>query len=325
MKIGIIGLGRMGANMARRLKAGGHEPVVYDRDDKAMSVLRAEGMEAAADEADLVRRLPPQRAIWLMLPAGVITEAAVNGFGAILAPEDILVDGGNSFWKDDIRRATTLAGRGIHYLDVGTSGGVWGRERGYCLMVGGPKKAFDRLEPVLATLAPGPGTVSRTPARSGEMMAAEKGYIHAGTSGAGHFVKMVHNGIEYGMMQAMAEGFEIMRRADGTTLPQSERLTIDTAAVAEVWRRGSVVSSWLLDLVATSLAEDPELAAFSGQVQDSGEGRWVLAAAIDEEVAAPVMSAALFARFRSRQGNTFGEKLLSAMRKQFGGHVEKRG
>ena len=325
MRIGIVGLGRMGANIARRLKGGGHDAVVYDRDRQVTAALVSEGFTGASDMADLVQMLVPPRAIWLMLPAGQITESTVASLANMLAPGDIVIDGGNSFWKDDIRRSAELSQRGIHYVDVGTSGGVWGRERGYCLMVGGAGAAFDHLEPVFETLAPGPGSIPRTASRKGPLATPEKGYVHAGGAGAGHFVKMVHNGIEYGMMQAFAEGFDILNKADAPHLPEDQRLPLDAAAVAEVWRRGSVISSWLLDLIAASLADDPELAGYSGQVQDSGEGRWVLAAAIDEEVAAPVMSAALFTRYRSRQDNTFGEKLLSAMRKQFGGHVEKQG
>jgi len=256
------------------------------------------------------------------LPAGEITQTAIAQLAALLEPGDVILDGGNSFWKDDIRRAVTLAERSIHYVDVGTSGGVWGLERGYCMMIGGERQVVERLDPIFAALAPGPGNLPRTPGRDGRDPRAERGYIHAGPSGAGHFVKMVHNGIEYGLMQAYAEGFDILKNAGGETLPVEERFAFDVTDIAEVWRRGSVIASWLLDLSASALAKDPELAAYSGFVEDSGEGRWTIMAAIDEAVPAGVLSAALFARFRSRQGHTFGEKVLSAMRKGFGGHIE---
>jgi 6-phosphogluconate dehydrogenase len=257
-----------------------------------------------------------------MLPAGAITEAMVDRLGACLSPDDTVIDGGNSFWKDDIRRARSLSERGIHYVDVGTSGGVWGLERGYCMMIGGDERIVQRLDPIFATLAPGLGAVPRTPGREDRDPRAERGYLHAGPHGAGHFVKMIHNGIEYGLMQAYAEGFDILRNAASTALPEEERLALDLADIAEVWRRGSVVSSWLLDLSAAALAADEALEGYSGHVEDSGEGRWTILAAVAEAVPADVLSAALYARFRSRQDHTFAEKMLSAMRKGFGGHVE---
>ena len=323
MQIGVIGLGRMGGNIARRLMRAGHSCVVFDAQAKARATLAQEGAADAASLADLVSRLSgPQRAVWVMLPAGHITEEMVAALGQLLQPGDIIIDGGNSFYKDDIRRAKTLLAKGIHYVDCGTSGGVWGLERGYCLMVGGAKAAFDHLEPVFAALAPGPGSIARTPGRSAELSNAERGYIHAGPAGSGHFVKMVHNGIEYGLMQAYAEGFDILRNKQSPELPEDERFALNMPDIAEVWRRGSVVSSWLLDLSAAALASDPDLAHFSGFVEDSGEGRWTIQAAIEEAVPADVLSTALYARFRSRQQHTFAEKMLSAMRFGFGGHVE---
>ncbi len=270
----------------------------------------------------LVARLARPRNLWVMLPAGAITEAMVDRLGACLSPDDTVIDGGNSFWKDDIRRARSLSERGIHYVDVGTSGGVWGLERGYCMMIGGDERIVQRLDPIFATLAPGLGAVPRTPGREDRDPRAERGYLHAGPHGAGHFVKMIHNGIEYGLMQAYAEGFDILRNAASTALPEEERLALDLADIAEVWRRGSVVSSWLLDLSAAALAADEALEGYSGHVEDSGEGRWTILAAVAEAVPADVLSAALYARFRSRQDHTFAEKMLSAMRKGFGGHVE---
>jgi 6-phosphogluconate dehydrogenase len=272
--------------------------------------------------AELVRLLDPARAVWLMLPAGPATEAAIAELSGMLQPGDTIIDGGNTFWKDDIRRARELKGKGLHYLDAGTSGGVWGLERGYCLMIGGDKAVFERLDPIFAALAPGKGDIPATPGRSGRDGRVEHGYLHAGPSGAGHFVKMIHNGIEYGMMQALAEGFDILKNAGSSKLPEELRLAIDVADVAEVWRRGSVITSWLLDLTAAALAEDPQLGSYSGHVEDSGEGRWTVAAAIEEAVPAEVLTSALYTRFRSRQDHTFAEKVLSAMRKGFGGHVE---
>jgi 6-phosphogluconate dehydrogenase len=322
MQIGIVGLGRMGANIARRLMRHRHACVVHDRDAEPGRSLAGEGATATDSLAALVRELPAPRVVWLMLPAGEITEAAIVELAGLLASGDTLIDGGNTFWKDDIRRARELRSKGIHYVDVGTSGGVWGLERGYCLMIGGEADVVQRLDPIFAALAPGMAGVSATATRKGGDARAERGYLHCGPSGAGHFVKMIHNGIEYGMMQALAEGFDILKNANSTTLPLDQRLTIDVADVAEVWRRGSVITSWLLDLTAAALAEDPQLAAYSGHVADSGEGRWTVQAAIEEAVPAEVLTAALFARFRSRQNHTFAEKILSAMRKGFGGHVE---
>ena len=323
MQLGMIGLGRMGGNIVRRLIANGHSCVVYDRAAEAVDTLAKEGAAPATGLADLVAKLDAPRAVWVMLPAGAITEATVNELAELLAQGDIVIDGGNSFWQDDIRRATALKPKGIHYVDVGTSGGVWGKDRGYCMMVGGNKEAVDHLDPLLRTLAPGTGTIPKTGRPEGADPRPELGYMHAGPSGAGHFVKMVHNGIEYGLMQAYAEGFDIMKHADAASLPEAHRFDLNIPDIAEVWRRGSVVSSWLLDLIARALADDEELARFTGSVEDSGEGRWTINAAIDEAVPAEVLSAALYTRFRSRQDHTFGEKLLSAMRFQFGGHVEK--
>ena len=314
MQIGMVGLGRMGANMVRRLLRGGHECVVYDRDPAPVRALEKDGAHGAGSLAELAGHLRTPRAAWLMLPAGEITEQSVHALAEHFAADDIIVDGGNSYFKDDIRRAAALAARGIHYLDVGTSGGIWGLERGYCLMIGGEKSAADRLEPVFRALAPGPGGIARTSGRSGPTTGVEHGYLYCGPAGAGHLVKMVHNGIEYGMMQAYAEGFELLKRAPGYEL--------DAAAIAEVWRRGSVVTSWLLDLSAAALIQDPALDHYSGRVQDSGEGRWTVQTAVEAGVPAHVLSAALYARFRSRQDGTFADKLLSAMRHGFGGHTE---
>ena len=323
MQIGVIGLGRMGGNISRRLMRAGHRCVVYDANPDAGAALAKEGAKAARSLADLVKGLEERpRAVWVMLPAGKITEETVAELGRLLEAGDIIIDGGNTFYKDDIRRAKELATKKIRYVDCGTSGGVWGLERGYCLMIGGPKEAVDHLDPIFSTLAPGAGEIARTPDREKRDSRAERGYIHAGPSGAGHFVKMVHNGIEYGLMQAYAEGFDILRNKDSKDLPEDERFELNIADIAEVWRRGSVVSSWLLDLAAAALAKDPGLDAFSGFVQDSGEGRWTIEAAIEEAVPAEVLSSALFTRFRSRQDHTFGEKVLSAMRLGFGGHTE---
>jgi 6-phosphogluconate dehydrogenase len=322
MQIGIVGLGRMGANIARRLMRYGHACVVHDRDPAPGRLLSAEGAIPAASSAELVKALEKPRIVWLMLPAGATTEAAIAELSGLLEAGDTLIDGGNTFWKDDVRRARELKARGLHYLDVGTSGGVWGLERGYCLMIGGDKAVVDRLDPIFAALAPGKGDIAATSGRKGRDPRPEQGYLHAGPSGAGHFVKMIHNGIEYGMMQAIAEGFDILKNAGSQRLPPELRLAVDVADVAEVWRRGSVITSWLLDLTAAALAEDAALASYSGHVEDSGEGRWTVQAAIEEAVPAEVLTAALYARFRSRQDHTFAEKVLSAMRKGFGGHVE---
>jgi 6-phosphogluconate dehydrogenase len=324
MQIGIIGLGRMGGNIVRRLIKSGHATVVYDRDRKAVAALAAEGAAEAGGLEELVRKLGKPRAVWVMLPAGEITEGTIREVALLLEPGDVAIDGGNTFWKDDIRRAAALRQRGVNYVDVGTSGGVWGLERGYCMMIGGDKNVIDHLDPILAALAPGFGEVPRTPGRTGSDPRAERGYIHAGPNGAGHFVKMVHNGIEYGLMQAYAEGFEILKSAGTEALPEAERFDLIVADIAEVWRRGSVITSWLLDLIASSLAEDAALSNYSGFVQDSGEGRWTIQAAIDEAVPAAVLSAALYARFRSRQEHSYADKILSAKRKGFGGHIEPK-
>jgi 6-phosphogluconate dehydrogenase len=323
MQIGMIGLGKMGGNMSRRMMKAGHHCVVYARSAKTRAALAKDGATAAASIADLVKTLGEKpRAVWLMLPAGSVTEETVEQLVGLLERDDIIIDGGNSFYKDDIRRAKALAEKGIRYVDCGTSGGVWGIDRGYCMMIGGQKAAVDHLDPIFSALAPGLGDIPRTPGRKKGDTRAERGYIHAGPSGAGHFVKMVHNGIEYGLMQAYAEGFDILRNKDSKDLPEDERFTLDMPDIAEVWRRGSVISSWLLDLGAAALAKDPQLHDFSGFVQDSGEGRWTVEAAIEEAVPANVLATALFTRFRSRQEHTFGDKMLSAMRLGFGGHVE---
>jgi len=323
MQIGVIGLGRMGGNISRRLMKAGHHCVVFDANAKPRDALAKEGATAVGSLADIVKALVEKpRAVWVMLPAGKVTEETVERLGGLLEPNDIIIDGGNSFYKDDIRRAKKLAAKRIRYVDCGTSGGVWGIERGYCLMIGGPTEAVDYLDPVFAALAPGLGVIPRTPGREKGDSRAERGYIHAGPSGAGHFVKMVHNGIEYGLMQAYAEGFDILRNKDSKDLPEDERFTLNMPDIAEVWRRGSVISSWLLDLSAAALVKDPQLKDFTGFVQDSGEGRWTVEAAIEEAVPADVISSALYVRFRSRQEHSFGEKVLSAMRFGFGGHIE---
>jgi 6-phosphogluconate dehydrogenase len=324
MQLGMIGLGRMGGNIVRRLHNNGHTTVVYDRDPAAVEVLASEGSVGAADLADFVAKLEKPRAAWVMVPSGAATEAVVQELLRLMEPGDTIIDGGNSFWKDDIRRARQAAELGIFYVDVGTSGGIWGVDRGYCLMIGGEASEVERLDPIFFALAPGHGHIPRTAGREGEWARSEQGYIHAGPSGAGHFVKMVHNGIEYGLMQAYAEGFDIMRNAASERLPEDERLDINVTEVAEVWRRGSVITSWLLDLTAAALVEESDLRSYSGYVEDSGEGRWTVQAAIDEAVPAEVLTSALFARFRSRQDHTFAEKVLSAMRKGFGGHLEPK-
>ncbi|UMY16110.1 decarboxylating 6-phosphogluconate dehydrogenase [Methylobacterium organophilum] len=324
MQLGMIGLGRMGGNIVRRLLRDGHTAVVYDRNTEAVAMLEKEGATAATSLEDLVAKLETPRAAWVMLPAGAITEETVTQLSGLMAEGDTIIDGGNSFWGDDVRRAAALKEKGLHYVDVGTSGGVWGLERGYCMMIGGDKEAVDRLDPIFRTLAPGLGDAPRTKGWDKHDPRAEQGYIHAGRSGAGHFVKMVHNGIEYGLMQAYAEGFDILKNAASEALPEDRRFDLNVAEIAEVWRRGSVVSSWLLDLTAEALAADGELEHFTGNVQDSGEGRWTINAAVEEAVPAPVLSAALYARFRSREKEVFADKLLSAMRKGFGGHVEPK-
>ncbi len=324
MQMGMVGLGRMGGNIVRRLMRQGHDCVVYDRNATAIKELHGEGATAGHTLDELIAKLEKPRAVWLMLPAGQATEDAVTEFGRKLAPGDILIDGGNSFYKDDVRRAKTLQANNIHYLDVGTSGGVWGLERGYCLMIGGERKIVEQLDPIFAALAPGPGNIPRTPGRDGHDRRAEAGYLHCGPNGAGHFVKMIHNGIEYGLMQAYAEGFSILRSAACNTRPENERYDLDLADIAEVWRRGSVVSSWLLDLTASALAGDPILEGFEGFVEDSGEGRWTVLTAVEQAVPATVLSAALYARFRSREERSFSDRILSAMRAGFGGHIEPK-
>jgi len=320
MQIGIVGLGRMGANIGRRLMRKSHKVVAYDRDPKAVKAL--EGATGVSSLQGMVEKLEAPRTVWLMLPAGKITDDTVMALGDLLQSGDVVIDGGNSYYKDDIRRAKSLKQKNIAYVDCGTSGGVWGLDRGYCMMIGGDKDVVTRLDPIFATLAPGESGIVTTPGREGRDPRVIRGYMHCGPAGSGHFVKMVHNGIEYGLMQAYAEGFDILRGRAGQELPEDERFTLDTADIAEVWRRGSVIASWLLDLTAIALAKSPELSEFKGDVADSGEGRWTIEAAIDEAVAAPVITSALYARFRSRIEHSFGEKLLSAMRNEFGGHVE---
>ena len=324
MELGIVGLGRMGGNISLRLMRAGIKTVVYDRNTTAVSNLAKEGASGVSGLADMVKALTPPRAVWVMLPAGAITETTVNELAGLMDVGDVIIDGGNSYYKDDIRRAKTLMPQGITYIDVGTSGGVWGLERGYCMMIGGDMAQVTRLDPVFAALAPGMGSIDKTPGRDGRDPRVEQGYLHCGPAGSGHFVKMVHNGIEYGLMQAYAEGFDILHHKSSAELPEDERFTIEVADVAEVWRRGSVVSSWLLDLTAIALAENETLSNFEGGVADSGEGRWTVEAAVEEAVPVPVLSASLFARFRSRREHTFADKLLSAMRAQFGGHAEAK-
>ena len=333
MKIGMIGLGRMGGNMVKRLMKDGHECVVYDRTTKNVQDLAKQGAIAAQSMEDLVDKLSPPRVAWMMVPAGSATEETMMQLSDRMKGGDIIIDGGNSYFKDDVRRASLTKKKGIEYADVGTSGGVWGLERGYCLMVGADPKVFKTIEPILKSLAPGRGTIEATPRPSKVaglnqntpgfgQKTSELGYLHCGPTGSGHFVKMIHNGIEYGMMQSLAEGFDIMKNANSKELPESLRFDLNLGEIAEVWRRGSVVSSWLLDLIAIALSENSTLSEFEGRVPDSGEGRWTLQAAIEEAVPADVLSASLYARFRSRQTHTYAEKLLSAMRFQFGGHSE---
>ena len=337
MQLGMIGLGRMGGNMVRRLLRAGHNCVVFDVSPGAVAALATEGATGTTSLAGFVEALRPPRALWLMVPAALV-DAEVDALGGLLAPDDIIVDGGNSHYHDDIRRAAALAARGIHYVDAGTSGGVWGLDRGYCLMIGGDSVAVRRLDPVFAALAPGAGAIPRTPGREASVSTAEQGYLHCGPPGAGHFVKMVHNGIEYGLMAAYAEGLNILRHADAglaarnadaeTTPfkhPEHYQYAFNLADITEVWRRGSVIASWLLDLSAAALKDSPDLARFEGRVSDSGEGRWTIAAAIDESVPTPVLSAALYDRFTSRGEGDFAHKVLSALRYQFGGHHETRG
>ena len=337
MQIGIIGLGRMGANMARRLLKRGHHCVVFDMSPKAVQELVAEKAVGSSSLAEFVTKLTKPRAVWLMVPAAVV-DKTIADLLQHLEPEDILIDGGNSYYIDDIRRAKELAPQGIHYIDVGTSGGVWGLERGYCMMIGGEPKIVEHLDPIFATLAPGAGDIPRTPGREKAAGTAEQGYLHCGPNGAGHFVKMVHNGIEYGLMAAYAEGLGVLRaanvgkqnqEADAETTPlrnpEHYQYDLNLPDIAEVWRRGSVIASWLLDLTANALAADPALSKFTGRVSDSGEGRWTVTAGVDEGMPVPVLSAALYQRFSSRGEADFADKLLSAMRYEFGGHLEKSG
>ena len=336
MQLGMVGLGRMGANLVRRLMRDGHDCVAFDRNPDVVAALEKEGATGANTLAGFVSKLSPPRVAWVMVPAGEITGTTIEALAALMQPGDMIIDGGNSYYRDDIARAAELSARGIHLVDCGTSGGVWGLDRGYCLMIGGEDSVVAHLSPIFASIAPGVDTAPRTPGRTGSPVPAEQGYLHCGPNGAGHFVKMVHNGIEYGMMAAFAEGFNILHNAnvgnrtvagDAETAPLEHpefyRYDIDTTAVAEVWRRGSVVSSWLLDLTAEAFAHSPDLSEFSGRVSDSGEGRWTSIAAIDEGVPAPVLTSALYSRFASRGLDEFADKVLSAMRKGFGGHEEK--
>jgi 6-phosphogluconate dehydrogenase len=322
MQLGMIGLGRMGGGISMRLLKAGHEVVAFDRSADAVGNLTAKGAVGASDLKTVVEKLRAPRAIWVMLPAGDITEQTITELATLLSPGDVVIDGGNTFYKDDIRRAKVLREQQIDYIDVGTSGGVWGLERGFCMMIGGPDAVVSRLDPIFKTLAPGVGDIPRTTGRTGGDPRPEQGYMYCGPAGSGHFVKMVHNGIEYGLMQAYAEGFDVLRTKNSTDLPEDQRFELNIPDIAEVWRRGSVVASWLLDLTAAALAKNHDLTDFTGKVADSGEGRWTIEAAIEEAVPVPVMSAALYTRFRSRTGNSFGEKLLSAMRNEFGGHIE---
>ena len=343
MQLGMIGLGRMGGNMVRRLMRGGHECVVFDLNPDSVKALEDEGASGARSMEDFVNKLTRPRAVWIMVPAGPATEQTVITLSKFMSGGDVIIDGGNSYYKDDVRRAALLAEKGIHYMDAGTSGGIWGADRGYCLMIGGEDSSFAQMEPIFKSLAPGLGDIARTPGRDTQMTkaeehaeatgvkenqsakaaTAEEGYLHCGPSGSGHFVKMVHNGIEYGLMQAYAEGFDIMRNANSAALEEGHRYDLNLADISELWRRGSVVGSWLLDLTAMALLESDSLSEYSGFVQDSGEGRWTIQAAIEEAVPADVLAASLFTRFRSRQQHTFAEKILSAMRHKFGGHVER--
>ena len=337
MQLGMVGLGRMGANIVRRIMRDGHKAVVYDVSADAVAALEADGADGSTDLATFVQKLERPRNVWIMVPAGKITESVITQLAELLEPGDAIIDGGNSYYHDDIRHAANLKDKGIHFVDCGTSGGVWGLERGYCLMIGGPDEAVDRLKPIWRSVAPGVGDIERTPGRSGDYTPEEEGWLHCGATGAGHFVKMVHNGIEYGMMAAYAEGLNILKNADAGTQtrtadaetapmenPQYYQYDIDTAAVSELWRRGSVVASWLLDLTAIALHESPDLEEYGGRVSDSGEGRWTSIAAIDEGVPAPVLTTALYSRFASQGNDSFANKVQSAMRKQFGGHDEKK-
>jgi 6-phosphogluconate dehydrogenase len=318
----MIGLGRMGGNIVRRLMRDGHSCVVYDRSEDAVKGLAGEGATPSKDLADFVKKLEHPKNVWVMLPAGKITHDTIVELSQLLGKGDTVIDGGNTNYHDDITHSDLLKPKGITFLDVGTSGGVWGLERGYCMMIGGDKEAVDRLDPIFKTLAPGTGTIDKTPGREGRDPRVENGYVHAGPAGAGHFVKMVHNGIEYGVMQAYAEGFDILKSVNQAAIPENRRYDLNLADIAEVWRRGSVVASWLLDLTSIALAKDESLSDFTGNVEDSGEGRWTIQAAIEQATPADVLTAALYVRFRSRQDHTYAEKILSAMRREFGGHQE---
>src|SRR3954462_8433709 len=324
MQLGMIGLGRMGGNIVRRLMRQGHSTVVYDKDAKAVAGLAADGAVGSATLEEFIAKLERPRTAWVMLPAGHITETTIDTIAGAMQEGDVIIDGGNTFWQDDVRRGKALKERGIHYVDVGTSGGVWGLDRGYCMMIGGEKQVVDRLDPIFAALAPGAGHRPRPEGREGRDPRIEQGYIHAGPVGAGHFVKMIHTGIEYGLMQAYAEGFDILKNANIEALPADHRYDFDLADIAEVWRGGSGIPSWRLALTSTALADSPALTEYSGFVEDSGEGRWTVNAAIDEAVPAEVLTAALFARFRSRKEHTFAKKFLSARRAVFGGHKEPK-
>ena len=323
MQLGMIGLGRMGANMVRRLMKGGHHCVVFDLHPANVEAVVGDGATGAATLEEFVRSLQPPRAVWIMVPAGKPTEGTVDQLAALLEPGDVVIDGGNSYYKDDIRRAAALEAKGLHYVDVGTSGGIWGIDRGYCMMIGGPDDVVKHLDPIFKALAPGVGAIERTPGREGRGGSAEEGYLHCGRAGSGHFVKMVHNGIEYGLMQAYAEGFDLFKAVGTEEVAEEYRFDLEVADIAEVWRRGSVVGSWLLDLTAMALAEDAKLSEYTGFVHDSGEGRWTVMAAVEAAVPADVLSTALYARFRSRKDHTFADKVLSAMRQKFGGHIER--
>ncbi len=323
MQLGMIGLGRMGANMVRRLIRAGHQCVVFDLNPANVAGIVNEGAVGASSLEDFVAKLETPRAAWVMVPAGKPTETTVQQLGGLMEPGDILIDGGNSYYKEDVRRSKALEPLGVHYVDVGTSGGIWGLDRGYCMMIGGPDDVVRHLDPIFQTLAPGEGEIPKTPGRDDRGGTAEKGYLHCGRAGSGHFVKMVHNGIEYGLMQAYAEGFDLFRAVGTEEVAEEHRFDLKVAEIAEVWRRGSVVGSWLLDLTAIALAEDPSLKDYTGFVEDSGEGRWTVMAAVEAAVPADVLSTSLFARFRSRRDHTYADKILSAMRHKFGGHVER--
>ena len=324
MQMGMIGLGKMGANMTRRLMRGGHEIFGLDLDQKAIDALKKDGGKGSTDMIEFIGMMAKPRTVWMMVPAGDATEKMVTTLAEHLEADDTIIDGGNSYYKDDVRRSKMLAEKKIHYCDAGTSGGVWGLDRGYCLMIGGEKVVVERLDPIFKTLAPGMGDVERTAGRPANKGTAEEGYIYCGPIGAGHFVKMIHNGIEYGLMQSFGEGFDILKNANSKELTEDLRYDLDLGEIAEVWRRGSVVSSWLLDLAAMALIENPTLSNYTGFVHDSGEGRWTIMAALEEAVPADVLATSLYARFRSRQEHTFSDKMLSAMRNKFGGHIEQK-